>query len=88
MECQPYILTFDEKGESSLAFRTLFLQEMLKHNVLFPCIAMSYAHKQKELDYTLEAVAKSLEVYKKALQNGVANYLVGDVVKPVFRKYN
>ena len=49
---------------------------------------MSYAHKQKELDYTLEAVAKSLEVYKKALQNGVANYLVGDVVKPVFRKYN
>lgn len=88
VECQPYILTFDEKGESSLAFRTLFLQEMLKHNVLFPCIAMSYAHKQKELDYTLEAVAKSLEVYKKALQNGVANYLVGDVVKPVFRKYN
>lgn len=88
VECQPYVLTFDENRQSSLAFRTLFLQEMLKYKVLFPCIAMSYAHKQKEFDYTLEAVAKSLEVYKKAVQNGVANYLVSDVVKPVFRKYN
>lgn len=88
IECQPYILTFDEKGESSLAFRTLFLQEMMKSNILFPCISMSYAHKQKELKLTLEAVAKSLEVYKKALKSGVGAYLQGEVIKPVFRKYN
>ena len=88
IECQPYILTFDSNRQSSLAFRTLFLQEMLKSNVLFPCISMSYAHKQKELDYTLEAIAKSLEIYKKALNEGVDSYLKGDVIKPVFRKYN
>lgn len=88
VECQPYILTFDNNLESSLAFRTLFLQEMIKNGVLFPCIAMSYAHKQEELDFTLQAVAKSLEVYKKALKEGIAKYLVGEVVKPVFRTYN
>lgn len=88
VECQPYILTFDENRKYSLGFRTLFLQEMIKSNVLFPCIAMSYAHKQRELDLTLEAVARSLEVYKKALTNGLGSYLQGEIVKPVFRKYN
>ncbi|TLD96478.1 glutamate-1-semialdehyde 2,1-aminomutase [Helicobacter jaachi] len=88
VECQPYILTFDENRESSLAYRTLFLQEMLRHKILFPCIAMSYAHKKTELERTLEAFAKSLEVYKKALKEGIGAYLHSPVVKPVFRKYN
>lgn len=88
VECQPYILTFDNAGKNSLAFKTLFLQEMIKNKILFPCIAMSYSHKQKELEKTLKAVYKSLEIYKKALKEGVEKYLVGPVIKPVFRKYN
>lgn len=88
IDCQPFFLTFDEKGNSSMEFKTLFLQEMLKHKVLFPCICMSYSHKEKEMQLTLNAVAKSLEVYKKALNQGIGHFLHSQVVKPVFRKYN
>ena len=53
-----------------------------------PWIAISYAHTDKELNKTLEAVRKSLQVYIKALNEGVDKYLVGSPIKPVFRKYN
>ena len=53
-----------------------------------PALIFSYAHKQKELDRTFEATRKALQVYKKALEEGVEKYLVGEVIKPVFRKYN
>lgn len=88
IDCQPFFLTFDAKGNNSLEFRTLFLQEMIKHKVLFPCICMSYAHKEREFQQTLDAVSKSLEIYKKAIQNGIGEYLHSNIVKPVFRKYN
>ena len=86
--CSPNYLTFDMNGESSLAFRTLFSQEMIKHNVLMPWIALSFSHGEKELATTLDAVRKSLLIYKKALHEGIEKYLVGDIIKPVFRKYN
>jgi len=78
----------DKKGKPSYEFRTLFLQEMIKHNILFPWIANSYSHKEKELDTTLHAIANSLETYKKALDEGVKKYLRSTPVKAVFRKYN
>lgn len=88
IDCQPYFLTFDAKGNNSLEFRTLFLQEMIKHKVLFPCICMSYSHNEREFQKTLDAISKSLEIYKKAIQNGISQYLHSNIVKPVFRKYN
>lgn len=88
IDCQPFFLTFDSQGKSSMEFRTLFLQEMLKHKVLFPCICMSYAHQEKEFQKTLDAITKSLEVYKKAISQGINRYLHSNIVKPVFRKYN
>jgi len=72
----------------SLPFRTLFSQEMIKNRVLMPWIAISYAHEEKELDITLKAVYNSLRVYKEALRLGVEQFLEGDAIKPVFRKYN
>lgn len=88
IDCQPYFLTFDQHGENSMEFRTLFLQEMIKNGVLFPCICMSYSHQEKEFEHTLKAVTQSLEIYKKALKSRVGQYLQSKVVKPVFRKYN
>lgn len=88
VECQPYILTFDHNRQASLAFRTLFLQEMIKNKILFPCICMSYAHQEEEFHRTLDAISKSLEIYKKALHQGIDRYLEGEIIKPVFRKYN
>jgi len=88
VECSPYYLTFDNDGNNSLALRTLFAQEMIKNGVMIPWIALSYAHGDKELAKTKKALRKAFKVYKKALKNGVESYLVGEPIKPVFRKYN
>jgi glutamate-1-semialdehyde 2,1-aminomutase len=53
-----------------------------------PYISLSFSHKEKELEITLKAVKNSLEIYKKALLEGISNYLESSVIKPVFRKYN
>jgi len=88
VECSPYYLTFDKDGQNSLGLRTLFSQEMIKNKVMMPWIALSYAHGEKELDITKNALEKTFEVYKKAVDEGYEKYLVGDAIKPVFRKYN
>ena len=64
------------------------MQEMLKCSVLLPCIAISYSHKDLELEMTLEAARKSLLIYKDALDSGIGDFLEGREVKPVFRRYN
>jgi len=37
---------------------------------------------------TLDAIEKTLVVYKKALDDGINKYLESRTIKPVFRKYN
>jgi glutamate-1-semialdehyde 2,1-aminomutase len=86
--CSPNYMTKDKMGNASLGFRTLFSQEMIKNGVLIPWIAISYAHQNSELDFTLKAVKNALQVYAKALEEGVENYLVGPAIKPVFRAFN
>ena len=88
IECNPYYLTFDKKGNNCLGLRTLFAQEMVKNGILMPWIALSYSHGDKELGLTKDALEKTFKVYKKAVNEGFDKYLVGDVIKPVFRKYN
>ncbi|MDL2346091.1 glutamate-1-semialdehyde 2,1-aminomutase [Campylobacter hyointestinalis] len=88
IECSPYFLTLDKDGKNSMQLRTLFLQEMIKNGVLMPCLAFSYSHTEQELELTKKALKNTFEIYKKALNEGYEKYLVGDVVKPVFRKYN
>ena len=86
--CSPNYMTKDKEGNVSLALRTLFSQEMIKNGVLMPWIAISLAHGNNELEITLDAVRKSLQIYSMALNDGIDKYLVGDVIKPVFRKFN
>jgi glutamate-1-semialdehyde 2,1-aminomutase len=81
-------VTKDSEGMLSMAFRTLFAQEMLKSGVLIPWIAPSFSHTDTELNHTLKAVESSLIVYKKALKDGISSYLEGPAVKPVFRQFN
>lgn len=86
--CSPNYITKDKHGNISLAMRTLFAQEMLKAKVMMPYIAISFAHKDTELNQTLSAVEASLKVYKMALDGKVDKFLQSSVIKPVFRKYN
>lgn len=78
----------DRNGKISPEFRTLFSQEMIRNGVMMAWIAISLAHGKEELAKTLEAVEKSLKVYKKALEGRIEDYLVGPAVKPVFRSHN
>lgn len=86
--CSPWFVTLDSSGKNSLELRTLFMQEMIKNKILMPWIALSYSHTEKELALTAQAIDSSFRIYSKALHEGVEKYLVGDPVKPVFRKYN
>lgn len=81
-------ITYDRDGQISLPFRTLFAQEMMSNRIMIPCIAVSLAHGQTELELTLQAAQGALQVYEKALNDGIEKYLTSPVVKPVFRKYN
>mgnify|MGYP000149039503 CR=1 FL=1 len=86
--CSPIYLTKDRQGQISFVYRTLFSQEMLKHGVMMPWVALSYSHREIELEQTLDAIRKSLTVYKQALETKAENYLEGPAIKPVFRQFN
>lgn len=88
IDCLPGYLTLDENMNPCLKFRTLFSQEMIKNKVLMPWISICFSHTEKELEKALAAIDNSLRVYKKALEEGVGKYLVGEAVKPVFRVRN
>lgn len=88
---KPCCLTYDTRDagrKSSQAFRTLFLQEILKRGILAPSFVISYSHSDEDVRRTVEVVHPALEIYRKALEEGVEKYLQGRPVKPVFRKFN
>jgi glutamate-1-semialdehyde 2,1-aminomutase len=86
--CNLIYFTCDQNQERSQAFRTLFLQETLRRGVIMPSLVVSYSHTNADIDWTIDAIAEALVIYRKALENGVEKYLVGRSVKPVFRKFN
>ena len=86
--CNLVFFTRDQDKNPSQAFRTLFLQEMIARGVLAPSFVVSMAHSDADIDHTIDAVAESLVIYKKALEHGVEKYLAGRPVQPVFRRYN
>ena len=79
--------TRDYDKRPSQLFRTLFLQELIKRRILAPSFIVSYSHTDKDIDRTIDAVHESLQIYRKALDEGIDNYLIGRPVQPVFRKY-
>lgn len=86
-DCNLLFGTRDVDKRPSQAFRTLFMQEMIKYGVIAPSFVVSYSHSEADIDRTLEAVGEALKVYRKALDGGVDKYLAGQSVKPVFRRY-
>lgn len=79
---------FDQDGQNSFGLRTLFHQELIKRGVLFQGIfCPHYSHREEDVDYILQAMDESCVVFKKGLEEGFDKYLVGEPIKPVFRKY-
>jgi glutamate-1-semialdehyde 2,1-aminomutase len=86
--CNLIYATLDANKERSQAFRTLFLQEIIKRGIIAPSLVVSFSHRDEDIQQTVEAIAEALTVYCRALEEGVEKYLIGRSVQPVFRKFN
>jgi glutamate-1-semialdehyde aminotransferase len=79
---------FDHEGQNSFGLRTLFHQELIARGVLFQGIfCPHYSHTEEDVDYILQAMDESCVTFKKGLEDGYEHYLVGEPIKPVFRKF-
>jgi len=79
----------DPEGNPSQAYRTLFLQELIRGGVLAPSFLVSNAHTDADLDRTAGAVSAALAVYRRALDAGsVEGFLDGPPSKSVYRRHN
>ena len=78
--------TRDRDGNPSPPFRTLFLQETIDRGLLMPSLVVNYSHGELEVAQTIAAITGALEVYARALEDGVDRHLRGRSVKPVFRR--
>jgi len=74
--------------EESLLMKSLVQQELLKRGILWAAYhAISYSHKDNEINTTLEAFNDALKILKRAIrENKVKKLLEGRPVKPVFRE--
>lgn len=79
----------DETGEVSMVARTLFLQETIARGLLMPYVVPSLAHTEKDINFAIDCIREALGVMKNAAENGgMLGSIKGNIVKPVFRKYN
>jgi glutamate-1-semialdehyde 2,1-aminomutase len=80
--------TKDHNGQPSQAFRTLFIQELLRRGVLGQSLVISAAHTDADIDQTTEAAAGALSVYARAVEAGSTDgLLVGRPVAPAMREF-
>jgi glutamate-1-semialdehyde 2,1-aminomutase len=86
--CNLVFETRDQAHERSQAFRTLFMQELIRRGVIAPSFVVSFSHSDDDIDRTGEAVYEAHGVYRKALDEGIEKYLEGRPVKPVNRRFN
>jgi len=86
-DCNLLFSTLDADRRPSQAFRTLFMQELVVRGVIAPSFVVGYSHIENDVDRTVDAVAAALQVYRRALDDGIERYLRGRPVKPVFRRY-
>ena len=82
--CNLFYGTCDAEGQPSQAFRALFLQETIRRGVLMPSLVVSYSHTDDDIARTVAAVDGALEVYARALEDGVDRHLVGPPTRHVF----
>jgi glutamate-1-semialdehyde 2,1-aminomutase len=84
--CNLVYVTRDAERNPSQAFRTLFMQEMVKQGVLAPSFVVSYSHSDADIDRTVDAVRRALIVYRRGLEDGIQTVLEGRPVRPVDRR--
>lgn len=86
--CSPNLVVCGKNKKASFEYRTVFLQEMMNQGIMMPYIAIAYQHTEKEIEQTLLAAEKAMKVYADSLNDDVNKFIKGNVIKPVFRRYN
>jgi glutamate-1-semialdehyde 2,1-aminomutase len=80
--------TRDHEGRPSQAFRTLFIQELLRRGVLAQSLVISAAHTDADLDKTIDAASGALNVYARAIEMAnTEGLLAGRPVAPTLREF-
>jgi glutamate-1-semialdehyde 2,1-aminomutase len=80
--------TRDADLQPSQAYRTLFLQELIRHGVLGQSLVISAAHTDEDLEVTVRAVRAALPVYRTAIERGTTTGLLdGRPVAPAVRAF-
>lgn len=87
-DCSPNLVICDKDKKPSFVYRTVFIQELMKEGIMMPYIAIAYEHTEKEIDITLEAARRAMKIYNDSLNADVKQFITGNVIKPVFRRYN
>ena len=87
--CRTIVSFNPPNGTDVLIMKSWFQQELLKRGVLWTAYhALSYMHKEKEIDHTLDAFYDIFKSLRKIVDSkkDLKNLLEGEPVKPVFRK--
>jgi len=84
------IISFDGRGiYEPLEMKSFFQQEMIRRGVLWAAYhALTYSHKDEEIDYTLNCYEDVMRLFKGVVDNrkNLRPLIEGIPVKPVFRK--
>ncbi|MFY9311351.1 MAG: glutamate-1-semialdehyde 2,1-aminomutase [Bacteroidia bacterium] len=85
----PVWMFHSDKEKNSLAHKTYFMQEMIKAGVLFQgAFVGSLSHGEEEIQFFLNAFESAVKSYKLVIESdNLEEKLVGESIKPVFRKY-
>ncbi|CAA6604947.1 putative Aminotransferase, class III pyridoxal-phosphate dependent [Rhodospirillaceae bacterium LM-1] len=77
----------DHPNGDAMSIKTLFLQEMLKRNILIiGSHNISYAHDQVDIERTLAAYDQTFAAIAQAIDSGdVRRFLGGPVLEPIFK---
>lgn len=88
-DANPQILCTKENGEFWPELHTFFHDIVINEGVFIPWITITYSHTEKELEITFDAIEKAIKTLKPILEsNEIEKLLIGEPLKPVFRKYN
>ena len=62
--CNLIFATCDQERKRSQAFRTLFLQQLIRRGVIAPSFVVSFSHTDADIDQTAEAVYEAHRIYR------------------------
>lgn len=88
-DANPQIICTKSNGEFWPELHTFFHDILINEGVFIPWITITYSHTEKELEITINVISKALKVLKPIIENEeVEKLLIGEPLRPVFRKFN